>query len=240
MESEGLFTPIWGPSQWEALHNITFNYPHNPTDDDKEKYYNYFMALSYVLPCCTCRDNFKKHLSEGETKLTMEHLANRESLTKWLHFFHQAVCKRLGFEYDISYERMCKRYNSFIAKCELTKEQKQEAFQNLYNKEAPILKHNVLLCFLQYAKERNIENFEENIEKYSYMDKNSNEWIIRNEECQKIIKYMRTNGIYNVEKEGEYKNMPSIEELQLMSYASTTICWNNVKNIMKLMLKNKK
>lgn len=237
MNSEGLFTLIWGPIQWEALHNITFNYPYNPTDEIKKQYYDYFLSLSNVLPCCTCRTNFKKHISSGETMLTYEHLKNRDTLTKWLYDFHKAVCKRLGYEYDLSYERMCKRYNSFIAKCELTKEQKQEAFQNFYNKEAPILKYEVLLCFSQYAKERGINNYDENIVKYFYTDRDSKEWEKRNEDCQNIIKHMRINGICGIEKEGEYKNMPSIEELKLMSYASTTICWGDMKKILKKMLK---
>jgi hypothetical protein len=122
----------------------------------------------------------------------------------------------------------------------LTREQKKEAFQNLYNKEAPILKYDVLLCFSEYAKERGIENFEDNIKKYSYIDRDSDTWTNRNKECQEIIKYMRTNGICGIVQEGKYKGMPSIEELKLMSYTSTTICWSDIKKIMKRMLKKQK
>lgn len=240
MDEEGLFTLIWGPTQWEALHNITFNYPYNPSDEIKKNYFDYFTSLSNVLPCCTCRKNFKNHVTSGDTKLTYEHLKNRDTLTKWLYNFHKTVCKRMGFEYDITYERMCKRYNSFIAKCELTREQKQEAFKNFYNKEAPILKYDVLLCFSEYAKERGIIDYDEKIKKYFYTDRNSEEWEIRNNECQNIMKHMRLNGICGIEQDGKYKNMPSIEELNMMSYASTTICWKDIKKIMKKILKKKK
>lgn len=87
MNSEGLFTNIWGPAQWQSLHNITFNYPYKPTEDDKEKYYNYFMALGDVLPCCTCRDNYINHIKEGDTKLTYEVFESRDTLTRWAHHF---------------------------------------------------------------------------------------------------------------------------------------------------------
>lgn len=240
MEKEGLYTLIWGPTQWEALHNITFNYPHNPTDDIKNKYYNYFLSVADVLPCCTCRDNYKKHISKGNTKLTLEHLKNRETLTRWLYNLHKKVSKKLGFEYDISYERMCQRYNKFIATCKFTKEQKQDAFKSLYNIEAPIVKYKVLLCFAKYAKERGVLNYEENIKKYFYMDRNSEDWVNRNFKCQELIKNMRINGICGIEQDGEYKDMPSIEELNLMSMASTTICWGDMKKMLVKMLQNKK
>jgi len=233
MENEGLYTLIWGPIQWEALHNITFNYPHNPTDDIKQKYFNYFTCLADVLPCCTCRDNYKKHINNGETKLTLEHLKSRETLTKWLYNFHKKVCERLGFEYDITYERMCKRYNKFIAKCKFSGEQKKEAFISLYNKEAPIIKHyDALLCFVQYAKERGVVDYENNIKKYMNMDRNSENWVDRNMKCQDLIKHMRINGICGIEENGKYKDMPSKEELQLMSMCSTTICWGDMKKIL--------
>lgn len=239
MEKEGLYTLIWGPIQWEALHNITFNYPYNPTEDIKQKYYNYFLSVADVLPCCTCRDNYKKHISEGGTKLTLEHLKNRDTLTRWLYNFHKTVCKRLGFEYDITYERMCTRYNTFIAKCKFNREQKQEAFISLYNKEAPIVKYEVLLCFVEYAKERGIFDYEEKINKYFNIDRNSKEWVNRNIFCQELIKNMRLNGICGTEQDGQYKDMPSKDELNLMAMASTTICWGDMKKILKRMLENK-
>ncbi len=235
MNSEGLFTNIWGPAQWQSLHNITFNYPHNPTEDDKEKYYNYFMALGDVLPCCTCRDNYINHLKEGDTKITYEVFKNRNTLTRWLYNLHKKVCDILGFEYDITYEMMCKKHNSYIAKCALTVEQKTDAYINLYDVHAPVLRLNVLLCFAEYAKERGLNNFVENIKKYSDMDRESKEWYERNQKCQEQIKYMRMNGICSCETEGKYKKKPTINELKLMEMASTTITKREIKKILQNM-----
>ena len=33
---DGMMTTIWGPSLWHYLHTMSFNYPVNPTPDDKK------------------------------------------------------------------------------------------------------------------------------------------------------------------------------------------------------------
>mgnify|MGYP001475513618 CR=1 FL=1 len=33
--NEGMLTSVWGPSMWHSLHTISFNYPVNPTQEDK-------------------------------------------------------------------------------------------------------------------------------------------------------------------------------------------------------------
>ena len=35
---------IWGPPGWLFLHTITFNYPTNPTEEDKKYYKNFFYS----------------------------------------------------------------------------------------------------------------------------------------------------------------------------------------------------
>ena len=35
----------WGPGGWEFLHSITFNYPLDPIDTDKENYRIFFNQL---------------------------------------------------------------------------------------------------------------------------------------------------------------------------------------------------
>ena len=36
--NEGMLTSVWGPSLWHTLHTISFNYPTNPTEEDKKNY----------------------------------------------------------------------------------------------------------------------------------------------------------------------------------------------------------
>ena len=40
--NNGLITKIWGPDIWSALHSISFGYPINPSQDQKDKYKTFF------------------------------------------------------------------------------------------------------------------------------------------------------------------------------------------------------
>ena len=114
-------------------------------------------------------------------------------------------------------------------------EQKQEAYINLYDIHAPILRLNILLQFAKYAEKRGFLNFIENINKYSNMDRESKEWYERNQKCQAQIKYMRINGIQSCESEGEYKDLPTEDELKLMEMISTTIPKKQIIKILEQM-----
>jgi len=240
IESFGLLTTIWGPSTWEALHCITFGYSENPSDNDKNNYYNFFQSLAKVLPCCVCRDHYSKFImTNGETKLDKETvMTNKETLTKWLWTLHCNVNKKLGIVYDITYDDLCNKYKSYITNCQLTQKEKQIPYKHYYNREAPIIQHSVATCFIGYAETRGVENFKEhidnikNIKKDNY--KNSDEWIKRNEECNNIIKDMRLKGIPCVEESGVHEGLPTISELQLMKHLSTTM---SQKHIMKILNK---
>lgn len=230
MESEGLFTSVWGANQWESMHNITYNYPYNPTELDKEHYRSYFISLCNVLPCCACRKHYSFYINNGDTALTDVVLTNRGTLTKWLYNLHKTVSDRLGFTYDITYEMLCNKHNSYIAKCDLTNEQKRNAYKHLYDVHAPVVKCDILICFADYAISKGFVNFIKNIKYYSSLDRNSNEWYDRNQKCQELIKHIRVNGISPI-----IDNMPSPEELKLFELTSTTLSKRVLKNILKNM-----
>jgi len=232
-ENEGLFTTIWGPAMWESLHNISFNYPHNPTQEDKDNYYKFFISIGNILPCCTCRNSYKKHICEDGTKCTYDCFQNRETLTKWLFNFHHMVNKKLGYNYDITYDMLCKKHESYIASCNLTPEQKKNAYKNYYNRHAPIFKYDYLINFINYAKERGINDFETDIKYYNLLDRESEEWIIRNAKCYEQIKFMRLNGINALETEGKYNGLPTIDELKLMKYNCTNLTERRIQKILK-------
>ena len=47
---DGMVTSIWGPSYWHVLHTISFNYPVNPSCEDKKNYRNlYYTKNSWNL-----------------------------------------------------------------------------------------------------------------------------------------------------------------------------------------------
>ena len=58
---DGMLTSVWGRSLWHYLHTMSFNYPVNPTEEDKKHYKEFVLSLRYVLPCKYCRMNFKKN-----------------------------------------------------------------------------------------------------------------------------------------------------------------------------------
>ena len=55
---------FWGKSTWLYLHTLTFNYPLNPTEEDKIKYYNHFKQLGDMLPCPSCAESYKIYFNE--------------------------------------------------------------------------------------------------------------------------------------------------------------------------------
>ena len=69
---DGMLTTVWGPSMWHYLHTMSFNYPVEPTAEDKKHYRDFMLNLQYVLPCKYCRDNLvnnlKKHKLTNKSK----------------------------------------------------------------------------------------------------------------------------------------------------------------------------
>ena len=79
---------IWGPGAWTLLHSITFNFPKNPSQQDKNEYSDFFYALANVLPCGICQNNLKKNMDNLPIKF---YLDSKEKLTKWLFEIHNLV-----------------------------------------------------------------------------------------------------------------------------------------------------
>ena len=79
LSGDGMLTPVWGPSLWHFLHMMSFNYPVNPTDEDKKNYRNYIINLQYILPCRFCRENLTKNLKMFPiTERTMKNRLRRK------------------------------------------------------------------------------------------------------------------------------------------------------------------
>ncbi len=85
---------IWGPHGWKFIHYITLGYPNNPTELDKQKYYDFFMNLSNVIPCPICGEHFKQNLKI--TPLDDEALKDSLSLISWGVNMHNHVNSRNG------------------------------------------------------------------------------------------------------------------------------------------------
>ena len=77
---------IWGTHAWTFLHTITFNYPNNPSEKDKQNYYTFFDSLKDVLPCEKCKKHYKENSKDLKSNLN-----SRDDLVKWLIDIHNDV-----------------------------------------------------------------------------------------------------------------------------------------------------
>lgn len=107
MNINNISPSIWGTYGWNFLHYITFTYPNNPSDDEKETYLNFFNLVGKVLPCKTCRINYENHkLNYPINDLV---LSNKENLVKWLINIHNQVNIMNGKKI-MSYEEVLNNY----------------------------------------------------------------------------------------------------------------------------------
>jgi len=111
----GMLTSVWGPSLWHVLHCISFNYPINPTKEDKKNYANFIYSLQDVLPCRYCRINLPKNMKK--LKFSYKIFRNRNTLSKWIYNLHREVNRMLGKKTLLTYCQVRERYEHFRARC---------------------------------------------------------------------------------------------------------------------------
>ena len=95
---------VWGPPTWIFLHSVTFNYPDNPTDIDKEIHRSFFHSLENILPCQKCRNHYKKNIQNYPIKLN-----SRKELIQWLIDVHNMINKENG-KPILSYDDVINEY----------------------------------------------------------------------------------------------------------------------------------
>jgi hypothetical protein len=112
---DGMLTSVWGPAQWHFLHTMSFNYPVNPTLEDKKNYRNYVLNLQHVLPCKYCRMNLKTNFKQMPLK--MSDMKNRETFSRYIYNLHELVNKMLKKHSGLSYCDVRERYEHFRSRC---------------------------------------------------------------------------------------------------------------------------
>ena len=115
MSGDGMLTTVWGPAAWHLLHTISFNYPTNPTQENKRHYKEFVENLTDVLPCKYCRMNLKNNLKAHP--LQMCHMKNRNTFSKYIYSLHEVVNKLLGKKSGLSYCDVRERYEHFRSRC---------------------------------------------------------------------------------------------------------------------------
>ena len=101
----------WGPSGWYVLHRMATHKFENMAEA-----YEFYTCFRYILPCCTCRDNYKKH---------MEYLPfpkTASAIPKWVYDMHQRVNKSIGGQ------ALADKAPPFSAVMKIAANHKKEAF----------------------------------------------------------------------------------------------------------------
>ena len=112
---DGMLTTVWGAPMWHYLHTMSFNYPVNPSLEEKHNYRNFVLNLKNVLPCKYCRKNLKANFKK--LPLTMTHMKDRDSFSRYLYELHELVNHMLKKKSGLTYCDVRERYEHFRARC---------------------------------------------------------------------------------------------------------------------------
>ena len=115
VSGDGMMVSLWGPPMWHFLHTMSFNYPVNPTQEDKVHYRDFVLSLQYVLPCKYCRQNLKTNFKS--MPLTMAEMKDRESFSRYIYELHELVNRMLKKKSNLTYCDVRERYEHFRARC---------------------------------------------------------------------------------------------------------------------------
>jgi hypothetical protein len=112
---DGMLTAVWGPSMWHFLHTMSFNYPVQPSADDKKHYRDFMLCLQYILPCKYCRQNLTKNYKVFPLKAS--DMAGRESFSRYVYKLHEMINKMLKKKSGLTYCDVRERYEHFRSRC---------------------------------------------------------------------------------------------------------------------------
>ena len=115
VSGDGMMVSLWGPPMWHFLHTMSFNYPNEPTRENKKEYMHFIYQLKYVLPCKYCRINLKKNFKHMPLK--MEHMKSRYTFSKYIYDLHEHINKMLNKKSGLSYKDVRERYEHFRSRC---------------------------------------------------------------------------------------------------------------------------
>ena len=100
---------------WHSLHCLSFNYPINPSTQQKKNHANFIFSLGQVLPCGSCRRNFKENIET--VGINNDVFKNRDTFSRFVYHLHEHVNNRLGKTSGLSYIDVRDRYEAFRSRC---------------------------------------------------------------------------------------------------------------------------
>ena len=112
---DGMLTSVWGPAMWHYLHAMSFNYPVDPTSENKKHYRDFVLNLRNVLPCKYCRINLANNLKKKP--LLMCHMDSRATFSRYIYDLHETVNRMLNKKSNLTYPDVRERYEHFRSRC---------------------------------------------------------------------------------------------------------------------------
>jgi len=101
-----LDSKIWGPHYWFFLHTAAMSYPVTPNDTVKKKFYDFIQNFPLFIPDMKMASSFSKILDKYPVS---PYLDSKDSLTRWTHFIHNKINKKLEKQ-EISLEKFYTDY----------------------------------------------------------------------------------------------------------------------------------
>ena len=103
---------VWGPSAWNYLHVLAFNYPLNPSAEERRSMYEFILAFARSIPCTKCRTHFidliRPNVQDGPRNTTFD---SKDTFSRITVEWHNEVNRRLG-KPTRTYECVRKQYET--------------------------------------------------------------------------------------------------------------------------------
>jgi len=152
----------WGPGGWIFLHSITFNYPLEPTDLDKNNYKIYFNSLKNILPCKYCRQSYDIYIKYIPID---QFLDSRIGVVYWLYRIHNLINDKIYCNNE-DYENVIRKYEDIRAKCgRMAKDGMQDKLYKTCKEKIHKIDTNYLNNFLESSKKYKLifDNFQDKL-----------------------------------------------------------------------------
>lgn len=127
MSKDGFNTAVWGPPLWHVIRCISFNFPPEPSLEQKLQYAQFMLSLGQVLPCGACRDNYINNLASSGFDLDV--FKNRDTFSRFIYKLETNVNKMITGKKALpkTFPEMRSQYECFRAKCHTSDNKKKEA-----------------------------------------------------------------------------------------------------------------
>jgi len=173
---------FWGPKVWYTIFSFVAVYPDNPNNDIINATKQFFTSIEYLLPCKSCRNSYKKNISDNDTNINnINNFTSRNNLIEFVFNLRNKVNSKTEIEYYITLIYFKKKLNFMI--CE--DDNKIDAIVNNLI-EAPIIP----------------ESLEQSV--YNYINKKTNYNTKNTKSIIKTIKHFMINPVFNL-KDSNFK-----------------------------------